>query len=314
LTDSDAELRFVQWRDRSISDRASPSLLPTIAKDFPMTINPPTRRSISFDWDAISREFSKTALPIAICTGSVLLLWQIACMNSAGAMPSPFRVFEQAGDYLLNPFFYDDDTVKGLGWHVWTSLQRVALGYSLAAIVGIAAGVILGVNEFVRRGFDPMIQVLRTVPPLAWLPISLGIFADNNPAAIFVIFVTAIWPILINTAVGVQQIPQDYNNVAKVLRLSGKEYFFDILVPSTVPYVFGGLRIGIGLAWLAIVAAEMLKAEGGIGFYIWMVYNNVRPENDNMSLIIVAILYVGIVGLALDRLVGWLGSLISSDK
>ncbi len=227
-------------------------------------------------------------------------------------MPGPITVLKQTYELILNPFYDDGGTSKGLGLQIWISLQRVMVGYSLAAIVGISLGVLIGMSQFMRRGLDPMIQVLRTVPPLAWLPLSLGIFQDSTPAALFVIFITAIWPIVINTALGVQQIPQDYNNVAKVLRLSGKEYFFNILVPSTVPYVFGGLRIGIGLAWLAIVAAEMLKAEGGIGFFIWDAYN--AGNENSMSQIIIAVLYVGLVGLALDRLVNYLGSLIVSEN
>jgi nitrate ABC transporter permease subunit len=254
----------------------------------------------------------KLLMPPFICTVVVLVVWQLLCLSPESKMPGPVKVISQTILWILNPFFDDGGTSKGLGWQIWISLQRVMIGYSLAAIVGIALGVLIGTSEFMRRGLDPMIQVLRTVPPLAWLPLSLGIFQDSDPAALFVIFVTAIWPIVINTAVGVQQIPQDYNNVAKVLRLSGKEYFFNILVPSTVPYVFGGLRIGIGLAWLAIVAAEMLKAEGGIGFFIWDAYN--AGNEDSMSQIIIAVLYVGLVGLVLDRLVGWLGSRIVSEK
>lgn len=227
-------------------------------------------------------------------------------------MPGPLKVIEQTWTLILDPFYDNGGTDKGLGFQILISLQRVAIGYTIAAVIGIGLGVLLGTSKFMRQGLDPIVQVLRTVPPLAWLPIALGIFQENDPAAIFVIFVTAVWPIVINTAVGVQQIPQDYNNVAKVLRLSGQEYFFNILVPSTVPYVFGGLKIGIGLAWLAIVAAEMLKADGGIGFKIWDAYN--AGTETSMSEIIICVLLVGLVGLVLDRFVGWLGSLITSDK
>jgi nitrate/nitrite transport system permease protein len=246
--------------------------------------------------------------PPIICTGLVMLVWQMFCSNSASKMPAPLKVLSQTFGLILNPF-----VEGGIGLQLFTSLQRVALGYVLAAIVGVAIGLIIGVSPFLRRGFDPMIQVLRTIPPLAWLPIALAIFQDGQPAALFLIFITAIWPIVINTTVGVQQIPKDYDNVAKVLRLSGREYLFSILIPSTVPYIFTGLRIGIGLAWLAIVAAEMLASgAGGIGFYIWDAYN---AGNDNsMSQIILAVLCVGLVGLCLDRLVGYLGSLIASES
>jgi nitrate/nitrite transport system permease protein len=153
--------------------------------------------------------------------------------------------------------------------------------------------------------------VLRTVPPLAWFPIALMIFRDGDASAIFVIFITAIWPIIINTAVGIKEIPQDYTNVAKVLRLSKRSYIRNIVIPATVPYVFTGLRIAVGLAWLAIVAAEMLKADGGIGYFIWDSYN--AGGDTSSSEIILAIVYVGIVGLMLDRLVAFVGRKVSRE-
>jgi nitrate/nitrite transport system permease protein len=254
------------------------------------------------------KKFGPFIIPPIICTGAVLLIWQVLCMSPESKMPAPLKVVSQTTELILNPF-----VEGGIGLQLFTSLQRVALGYTLAAVVGVVIGLAIGVNSFLRNGFDPMIQVLRTIPPLAWLPIALAIFQDGQPAALFLIFITAIWPIVINTAVGVQQIPKDYDNVAKVLQLSGREYLFSILIPSTVPYIFTGLRIGIGLAWLAIVAAEMLASgAGGIGFYIWDAYN---AGNDNgMSQIILAVLCVGIVGLCLDRLVSYLGSLIVSES
>jgi nitrate/nitrite transport system permease protein len=246
-------------------------------------------------------------VPPVICTAIALALWQILCISPESKMPGPVKVVSQTADAILNGF-----GEGGIWLQLLASLQRVAIGYSLAAIVGVAIGVTIGVNQFLRQGCDPMIQILRTIPPLAWLPISLAIFQDGKPASVFLIFITAIWPIIINTTVGVQQIPKDYNNVAKVLQLSGPEYFFNILIPSTVPYIFTGLRIGVGLAWLAIVAAEMLASgAGGIGFYIWDAYN---AGNDNsMSQIVLAVFLVGVVGLILDRLVGWLGSLVVAE-
>ncbi|MFM2431819.1 MAG: hypothetical protein RLZZ511_3032 [Cyanobacteriota bacterium] len=252
----------------------------------------------------------QTILAPIVCTALVLLIWQGIFGGEGSKMPSPSKVAAQMGSSLpqvLNPM--EEGSIVQ---NILISLQRVGIGYSLAALFGIVIGVLLGVSKFLRAGFDPMVQVLRTIPPLAWLPLALAMFQENNAAALFLIFITAIWPILINTAVGVQQIPQDYNNVAKVLRLSKLEYFTNILLPSTVPYIFTGLRIGIGLAWLAIVAAEMLKSDGGgIGFYIWDAYN--AGNEDSMSQIILAVLFVGLVGLALDRLVGWIGKLLASD-
>ncbi|MGB8701058.1 MAG: nitrate ABC transporter permease [Thermosynechococcaceae cyanobacterium] len=276
-----------------------------------MAVSPTLRPNPLAQLSAKFASLPKILIPPVVVIGVLLLVWQILCLNPESPMPGPIKVIVQTWTYIIDPFFDNGGTDKGLGWQIFISLQRVALGYSISAVVGIAVGILIGTTPFARKGLDPLIQVLRTVPPLAWLPISLGVFNDNNPAAIFVIFITAVWPIIINTAVGVQQIPQDYNNVAKVLQLSRSEYFFNILVPSTVPYIFSGLRIGIGLAWLAIVAAEMLKSDGGIGFFIWDAYNS-GGDNGN-SAIILAILYVGIVGLLLDKLVGWLGSLIVSE-
>ncbi|MCP9908199.1 nitrate ABC transporter permease, partial [Cyanobium sp. BA5m-21] len=228
----------------------------------------------------------------------------------AARLPGPVNVLVDTWDpYISQPFFDDGGTSKGLGWQILISLQRVAVGYGLAAVVGVAIGGLLGLNRFAGKGFDPVVQVLRTVPPLAWFPISLMVFQDANTSAVFVIFITAIWPIIINTAVGIQEIPQDYTNVARVLRLSKRAYISNIVIPATVPYVFTGLRIAVGLAWLAIVAAEMLKADGGIGYFIWDAYN--AGGDASSSQIILAIIYVGVVGLLLDRLVAWVGRKVS---
>ena len=182
----------------------------------------------------------------------------------------------------------------------------MGIGFSLAAVSGIALGVSIGQSSFAHRGLDPIFQILRTVPPLAWLPISLAAFKDSGPSAIFVIYITAIWPIILNTAVGVRQIPQDYRNIARVLRLNGFEYFFKIMLPASVPYMFTGLRIGVGLSWLAIVAAEMLVGGVGIGFFIWDAWNS-----SLLSEIILALIYVGIIGFLLDRAIGFAGRLIA---
>jgi len=250
-------------------------------------------------------------MPYLICIGGFLIAWQIVSLVLGVArLPGPINVIVDTWDpYISQPFFDDGGTSKGLGWQILISLQRVALGYGLAALVGIAVGGVLGLNRFIGKGLDPVIQVLRTVPPLAWFPISLMVFQDANTSAIFVIFITAIWPIIINTAVGIKEIPQDYTNVARVLRLSKRSYIRNIVIPATVPYVFTGLRIAVGLAWLAIVAAEMLKADGGIGYFIWDAYN--AGGDASSSQIILAIVYVGVVGLILDRLVAWVGRKVS---
>lgn len=247
---------------------------------------------------------TKKILPPLIAIALFLVIWQILCSSPDSNLPSPIKTFQETWDPLIiDPFFDNGGTDKGLALQILASLGRVGIGFSLAAIVGIAVGIVVGSNKFIHNALDPIFQVLRTVPPLAWLPISLAALRDANPSAIFVIFITSIWPIIINTTVGVQQIPQDYRNVARVLRLRGAKYFFKILFPASVPYIFTGLRIGIGLSWLAIVAAEMLVGGVGIGFFIWDAWNSSR-----LSEIILALVYVGIVGLLLDRLIAFVAS------
>jgi nitrate/nitrite transport system permease protein len=240
----------------------------------------------------------------------LLTIWQILCWSPTSNLPSPIKVIQDTWIYIVNPFYDNGGTDKGLGLQISASLGRVAIGFTLSAVVGIALGILVGSNQFMYDAVDPIFQVLRTIPPLAWLPIALAALKQSNPSAIFVIFITAIWPIIINTTVGVQQIPQDYKNVARVLRLSKQKYFFKVLFPSAVPYIFTGLRIGIGLSWLAIVAAEMLVGGVGIGFFIWDAYNSSK-----LSEIILALLYVGLVGLFLDRAVEFISSkVVPEDK
>ena len=236
----------------------------------------------------------------------ILGLWQVIVGESYAGLPSPKQVWLESKDLILHPFYDNGGVDKGLGWHVFTSLKRVGVGFSLSAVCGILLGVFVGSNRWAHRGLDPIFQVLRTVPPLAWLPISLAAFHQAQPSALFVIFITSIWPIIINTAVGVRNIPSDYVNVAKVLRLSPVEYFFKILLPATTPYIFTGLRIGIGMSWLAIVASEMLLGGVGIGFFIWDQYNASRIAD-----IIVALAWVGITGFVLDRMVALIGHVVS---
>jgi nitrate/nitrite transport system permease protein len=249
---------------------------------------------------------SEKILPPLIMTAVLLIIWQMAFGSAGSTLPSPLQVWTEANDLIVNPFFDFGSQDIGLGWRVLTSLQRVAIGFGFAAVAGILMGALVGQSVWAMRGLDPIFQVLRTIPPLAWLPISLAAFRDSNPSAIFVIFITSVWPVLINTAAGVRNIPQDYRNVAAVLRLNPIEYFFKIMVPAAAPYIFTGLRIGIGLSWLAIVAAEMLTGGVGIGFFIWDAWNSSR-----LSDIIVALFYIGFTGFALDRLVAALGQFVT---
>ncbi|MGO7116641.1 nitrate ABC transporter permease [Rhizobium johnstonii] len=248
----------------------------------------------------------RNVVPPLVVLALILLVWQVLCSSADASLPSPHRVWQDSYDLIAYPFFNYGSQDIGLGWRVLISLQRVLYGFGLAAVTGVIVGAIIGQSIWAMRGLDPIFQVLRTVPPLAWLPLSLAAFQDSNPSAIFVIFITSIWPVIINTAVGVRNIPQDYRNVAEVLRLNQFEFFWKIMLPSAAPYIFTGLRIGVGLSWLAIVAAEMLTGGVGIGFFIWDAWNSSRLPD-----IIVALAYIGIVGFALDKLVAALGKLIT---
>ncbi|MBK3874009.1 nitrate ABC transporter permease [Stutzerimonas frequens] len=234
------------------------------------------------------------------------LIWEMLCSGADAALPPPSQVVAETWELIIDPFYDNGGNDVGLAWQLLASLQRVAVGYMLAVVAGVGLGVLIGQSDWAMRGLDPIFQVLRTVPPLAWLPLSLAGFQDSHPSALFVIFITAIWPIIINTAVGIRNIPQDYRNVAQVLQLNGFEYFKTIMLPAAAPYIFTGLRIGVGLSWLAIIAAEMLIGGVGIGFFIWDAWNASR-----ISDIILALVYIGVVGFALDRLVAFVGQRIT---
>ncbi|MGL3606778.1 nitrate ABC transporter permease [Rhizobium sp. G187] len=248
----------------------------------------------------------RNVLPPLVVLIGLLAVWQIACSNPGASLPPPSQVWIDSYDLIAFPFFDYGSQDIGLAWRVLISLERVAIGFGLAAVVGVFLGAVVGQSVWAMRGLDPIFQILRTVPPLAWLPLSLAAFQNSNPSAIFVIFITSIWPVIINTAVGVRNIPEDYRNIARVLRLNPLEFFIRIMVPAAAPYIFTGLRIGIGLSWLAIVAAEMLTGGVGIGFFIWDAWNSSR-----LSDIIVALAYIGVTGFVLDKLVALLGNVIT---
>ena len=195
-----------------------------------------------------------------------------------------------------NPFYRNGPNDQGIGWNVLSSLQRVAIGFGFAALVGIPLGFMIGRFEFLSKMLNPIISLLRPVSPLAWLPIGLLVFKKADPAATWTIFICSIWPMIINTAVGVQRVPQDYINVARVLALSEWKVVTKILFPAVLPYMLTGIRLSIGTAWLVIVAAEMLTGGVGIGFWVWDEWNNLKVEH-----IIIAIFVIGIVGLILEQ-------------
>jgi nitrate/nitrite transport system permease protein len=292
-----------------MAEAAKPRPVSTLTAAAPLPSAPangtPQAPPIARLWEGL-KQLTGTILPPLVALLLLGLIWQVACAHPGSSLPAPTKVINDTWELITNPFFDNGGVDKGLFWQIAASLKRVAMGFGLAAICGIALGTLIGQSTAAYRGLDPIFQVLRTVPPLAWLPISLAAFRNADPSAIFVIFITAIWPIILNTAVGIRQIPDDYRNVARVIRLSPAEYFFKIMLPATVPYMFTGLRIGIGLSWLAIVAAEMLIGGVGIGFFIWDAWNS-----SLISEIILALVYVGIVGFLLDRLIGLIGFLVA---
>ena len=236
-----------------------------------------------------------------------ILLWALVAANNQ-QLPGPAATWESAVELFKDPFYSNGPNDQGIGWNILNSLQRVAIGFGLAALVGIPLGFVIGRVKFFNDMFAPIISLLRPVSPLAWLPIGLLVFQKAEPAAIWVIFISSIWPMIINTAVGVQRIPQDYLNVARVLNLSKWKLFTQILLPATLPYVMTGVRLAIGVAWLVIVAAEMLTGGVGLGFWVWDEWNNL-----NVAHIIIAIFVVGLVGLLLEQLLLLMASRLRTE-
>jgi len=235
------------------------------------------------------------AIPGLLGAVVLIALWQVAALNSKG-FPTPLQTWEAAKTIFAEPFYIDGPNDMGIGWNVLASLERVALGFGLAALVGIPVGFLIGRFRFIARMFGPLIALLRPVSPLAWLPIGLLLFQRAEPASTWTIFICSIWPMILNTAEGVMRIPQDYLNVARVLKLSEFTVMRKILFPAVLPHILTGVRLSIGIAWLVIVAAEMLTGGVGIGFWIWNEWNNLNVQN-----IIIAILLIGVVGMALEQ-------------
>jgi len=245
-----------------------------------------------FDWRGFWMQVLPPVLGLALLVGIWGLLTQ-----KGGSFPTPAQTFEAAVKLFADPFYRNGPNDQGIGWNILNSLQRVGLGFGLAAVVGIPLGFIIGRFEFANRMVSPLISLLKPVSPLAWLPIGLLVFKSANPAAIWTIFICSIWPMVVNTAVGVQRVPQDYLNVARVLALSEWKVVTRILFPAVLPYLLTGVRLSVGTAWLVIVAAEMLTGGVGIGFWVWDEWNNLNVQH-----IIIAIFVIGIVGLTLEQL------------
>jgi len=230
----------------------------------------------------------------------IIAIWAGLSATVSPDLPSPLRSWEESKRYILDPFFKEGEMNQGIGSLALYSLSRVAKGYLLAIVLGTPLGFLLGLSRNFTQAFDPLIQILRPISPLAWLPLGLILFQRSEPAALFTIAVCAMWPTVINTAVGVRNINQDYLNVGRVLRLSRWQMLRKIIVPATLPYLFTGYRLSLGIAWLVIVAAEMLTGAVGVGGFLWQEYNSLVYSH-----IILSIITIGLIGFILDRLMGF---------
>ena len=239
----------------------------------------------------------KNALLPFVGVACVVALWSLPSVTVAPDLPSPLQSWNESKRYILEPFFKEGEMNQGIGRLAYFSLIRVAQGYLLAILIGTPLGFLLGLSRNFTQTFDPLIQILRPISPLAWLPLGLILFQRSEPAALFTIAICAMWPTVINTAVGVRNINQDYLNVGRVLRLSRWQMLTKIIVPATLPYLFTGYRLSLGIAWLVIVAAEMLTGAVGVGGFLWQEYNSLVYSH-----IILAIVTIGVIGYILDRL------------
>jgi nitrate/nitrite transport system permease protein len=241
------------------------------------------------------RAIALAVVPPLVGIGLLVGIWALCTLRST-SFPSPAATWDSARELFADPFYRKSPNDQGIGWNILASLGRVGLGFGLAALVGIPLGFLIGRFAFLNRMVSPLISLLRPVSPLAWLPIGLLVLKSANPAAIWTIFICSIWPMVVNTAIGVQRVPQDYLNVARVLNLSEWKVMTRILFPAVLPYLLTGVRLSVGTAWLVIVAAEMLTGGVGIGFWVWDEWNNL-----NVPHILIAIFVIGIVGLLLEQ-------------
>lgn len=294
MTAASTAIRSLAALEANVNVKVKPAEIaaidPIATKAEPRSANA-TSRTTKLDTE-LARRIAAPILGLLI----FILLWG-AVAQVGQSLPGPVKTWQSAVEVFSDPFYRNGPNDQGIGWNVLASLQRVGIGFGLAAVVGIPLGFLIGRFRFLSDMLAPIISLLRPVSPLAWLPIGLLVFKAANPAAIWVIFISSVWPMIINTAVGVSRIPQDYLNVAKVLDLSEWKVFTKILFPSVLPYMMTGVRLSMGVAWLVIVAAEMLTGGVGLGFWVWDEWNNLNVEH-----IIIAIFIVGIVGLLLEQL------------
>jgi nitrate/nitrite transport system permease protein len=288
-----ASLKLARVNEGPLAAAASP-----VMPAEPARIKVPSRTPLdapASPWAMRLRGFFGAVLPPFLGLAALLLVWAAVSMTTS-YLPGPGKTFVSALDVFAKPFYRNGPNDQGIGWNLLASMLRVAKGFGLAALIGIPFGFVLGRFALVNKALSPIISLLRPVSPLAWLPIGLAVFKAAGPAAVFTIFICSIWPMIINTALGVASVPQDYLNVARVLRLSEWKVFTRILLPASIPYVLTGAKLALGIAWLAIVASEMLTGGTGIGFWLWDEWNSL-----NMEHILIAIGVIGVVGLLLEK-------------
>ena len=283
---------FHSPRGAAIDKKTAPVAATAAVAPLATTPEPTAAPKPSFDWRELGFKLLPPIFGIALLVG----IWALLTMKST-TFPTPAATFMEAVKVFSDPFYSKGPNDQGIGWNILFSLERVAIGFGMAALVGIPMGFMIGRFEVLNRMVSPLISLLRPVSPLAWLPIGLLVFKAANPAAIWTIFICSIWPMIINTAVGVQRVPDDYLNVAKVLNLSEWKVITKILLPAVLPYMLTGVRLSVGTAWLVIVAAEMLTGGVGIGFWVWDEWNNLNVQH-----ILIAIFVIGVVGLLLEQL------------
>lgn len=256
----------------------------------------PRRLALPSHWKNILRNGLRKTGYLVGSMGLLILLWEVTSQLSGKSLPGPMSTLATFWELVSNPFYDYGPNDKGIALQLIASLQRVFAGFLLGALVAVPLGIAMGVTPFFRQLFDPIVQVLRPVSPLAWFPIGLAVFHSVGPATIFIIFITSLWPTVVNTAFGVSSIPKDHRNVAAVFRFSKWKYLTKVLLPYSLPFILTGLRLSLGIAWMVIVAAEMLSGGTGIGFFVWDSWNALSLER-----VISAIVLIGLVGLILDR-------------
>jgi nitrate/nitrite transport system permease protein len=254
----------------------------------------------------ISRD--AVVLPILGFLGVIAVWWVVASFNH-DVMPTPPEALIANSDFILHPFYRRGPGDLGIGWLLLASLRRVLIGFLLGALVAIPIGFLIGMSKKAMMALNPVIQIFKPVSPLAWLPISLAIFNLADPSALFVIFITSLWATIINTALGVASVPKDYLEVSQVLEMPRWRQMLKVILPASLPYIFTGLRISLGVAWLVIVAVEMLTGGIGIGFFVWDEWSRL-----NLSSVFLAVFVIGLTGLFLDMAIGQLETLVTHRR